>query len=118
MKVIDLINKIAKGEETPKFYIDDDRYTFYFDKGFLRRIKFDIKETDQEVEWNIYPEWLNREVTIIEEEKEIEKLNDYFRGEEWFNEIGQQRIDDNFDTFARKINELIDVINEMRDKEC
>lgn len=67
MKVIDIINRVANNEEIPYFYVDDDRYTYYFDKGFLKRIKYDIKETDQEIEWYIYSEWLNKEITIIEE---------------------------------------------------
>ena len=67
MKVIDIINRVANNEEIPYFYVDDDRYTYYFDKGFLKRIKYDIEETDQEIEWYIYPEWLNKEITIIEE---------------------------------------------------
>lgn len=69
MKVIDILNKIANNETIPKFYIDDDRYTFYYEKGFLKRYKNNEREyTDDYVEWNIYPEWLNREITIIDED--------------------------------------------------
>jgi len=69
MKVIDILNKIANGKEIPKFYIDDDRYTFYYEKSFLKRYKNNEREyTDDYCEWNIYPEWLNREITIINED--------------------------------------------------
>lgn len=113
MKIIDLLNKIAKGEEVPKKirvfgeiyeYSDNDKFYYQNDYSMYR---------DFYTEGNC----LNDEVEIIEEEKEIEKLEDYFRGEIWTNDIGQKRLDNNFDTFASKINQLIDVINDMRDKE-
>ena len=56
---------------------------------------------------------LNDEVEIIEEEKEIEKLNldtDKLKGKEIVRAIDY--------LLEGKINELIDVINDMRDKEC
>jgi hypothetical protein len=109
MKVIDVLNKIAKGEKVKPFEIYGEKY-YVNEEGY-------INDRDGNVNWLIYDVWLNQEVEIIEEEKKIEKLDDYFRGEIWTNDIGQKRLDDNFEIFANKINQLIDVINDMRDKE-
>lgn len=65
MKLIDVLNKIAKGEE-PRFILDE---TYHIGKSGLL-----VDEDDREVEWLIYKEWLNREVEIIEEDKKIEKI--------------------------------------------
>ena len=69
MKVIDLLNKIAKGKELPKkiycfnreFYLKEN---IYFGDTF--RLTHYIQEED-----------LNDEVEIIEEDKKIEKLDFY-----------------------------------------
>lgn len=100
MKIIDLLNKIANGEEVPKkikydddIYIHVDNYCYY------------CQETNEILSQNIYAEFsrLNDEVEIIEEEKEIEKLN-------------QSAI--TLGMCRDKINELIDEINKLkRDKE-
>ena len=109
MKIIELLTLIANGEEVPKkikydddIYIHVDNYCYY------------CQETNEILSQNIYAEFsrLNDEVSIIEEEKEIRKLP---------NEIQQPR---NFEEvvyivedLVRKINQIIDVINDMRDKE-
>ena len=55
---------------------------------------------------------LNDEVEIIEEEKEIEHINiQYWRDDKY---TPEERIN----VCMTTINELIDVINDMRDKEC
>jgi hypothetical protein len=69
------------------------------------------------------PKWLNLEVEIIEEEKDIEKIIINSQGN-----IEKKLIDgstivlptksDEVLHIVYKINELIDVINDMRDKEC
>ena len=113
MKIIDLLNKIAKGELEDltlvnfcknnclaKYHKTDNRFEF-MNKG----------------EWDDYfhlidIEELNDEVEVIEEEKEIEKLNldtDELKGKETVRAIDY--------LLEGKINELIDVINDMRDKE-
>lgn len=116
MKIIDLLNKIAKGEEVPKKIKYDNYEWVYIDDEYMSHKLQETLFADY-IEGNYCViECLNDEVEVIEE-KEIEKLEDYFRGEIWTNDIGQKRLDNNFDTFASKINELIDVINDMRDKE-
>ena len=95
IKIIDLLNKIAKGEEVPHFIIDEQEYYLGAD-GFLKELYGD------EVEWTLDAEWLNTEAEIIEEEKEIEAINICKTEDEYF-------ID--------KINELIEAVNKLkRDK--
>lgn len=61
--LIDLLNKIAKGEEVPKsFKIAGVEY-YINDSGFLQECN------GEEVQWFIYRSWLNEKVEIIEEEK-------------------------------------------------
>lgn len=109
MKIIDLLNKMAKGEEVPKkikydddIYIHVDNYCYY------------CQETNEILSQNIYAEFsrLNDEVEIIEEEKEIEKLS--------FCDFAitiNENASNNDRILMDKINELIDVMNDMRDKE-
>lgn len=75
MKVIDILNKMAKGEEIDPFYTTDDRYRYYTRDGRLYQQKFDIYETEIEVDWYIYQEWLNEEITFKDIE-ECPKIND------------------------------------------
>ena len=112
MKIIDLLVKISKGEEVPKKFtyngylweydIKNKMWFYYFGEGKNHRF-------DRLFYLNML---LNDEVEIIEEEKEIEKLNldtDELRGKEIVRSIDY--------LLEGKINELIDVINDMRDKE-
>lgn len=107
MKIIDLLNKIANGEEVPKKikwkgqiyeYSRNDR--FYYQNS-----------------WSMYRDFytegncLNDEVEIIEAPKKIEKL-----------ELESGKIDDKeflakYITHNRyKINELIDEINNLKEE--
>ena len=109
MKVIDLLNKIAKGEEVPKeIKIENDE--LYFNK-YKNTYVF---EDGENLNWCYYvtDKSLTDEIEIIEEEKEIEKLNldtDELRGKEIVRSIDY--------LLEGKINQLIDLINDMRDKE-
>ena len=121
MKVIDLLNKIAKGEEVPK------------------KIKFkeDILKYDKEIQEYMgisktgngaffdylfvnFPTrtFINDGVEIIEEYKEIEKLKPVieFKNIGWGTRIQEEieRYPDNKE-LMRKINELIDEINKMKE---
>ena len=111
MKIIDLLNKIARGEEPPEKIKYSEKRIYEYE-GLSNN--YYCKEFDDYLLDDCDLCILNDEVEIIEEDKKIEKLNDYFRGEKWFNEIGQQRLDDNFDKFAEKINELIDEVNKTK----
>ena len=65
MKVIDLLNKIANGEELHFYVINNGFKTEYFyEKG--KPLRYD---DDEDVEWRISEDWLNCEVEIIEEDK-------------------------------------------------
>lgn len=112
MKIIDLLVKISKCEEVPKKFtyngylweydIKNKMWFYYFGEGKNHRF-------DRLFYLNML---LNDEVEVIEEEKEIEKLNldtDELKGKETVRAIDY--------LLEGKINELIDVINDMRDKE-
>ncbi len=108
MKVIDLLNKIAKGEEVPEkikyntkiYNWDEDAYLHYEDEytpeeAFLEGIRTDMV--------------LNDEVEIIEEKpKKIEECKSYedFEG-----------IDDYIEHLRDKINKLIKAVNYLLEKE-
>ena len=82
IKVIDLLNKIANGEEIPE------------------KIKYELK-INTYLHCHYVPECLNDEVEIIEEDKKIEKF-----------EFGEIEDREHYE-IKRKINEIIDKLNEM-----
>ena len=99
MKVIDLLNKIANGEEVPKF--------IKYDNSIFRLKESDFKyyyvdEYNTLFEEMIVLENLNNEIEIIEDKK-MEKIDlDSLLGIGYYE--GKQ-------TLAGKINEIIDHIN-------
>lgn len=115
MKIIDLLVKISKGEEVPKrIKYQNEIYTYANDDYCTTNEKWLFSESyTEKVAW--LNDFLNDEVEVMdnEEEKEIEKL-----GYCCVNKNGETR---NFvdveEVLKNKINELIDVINDMRDKE-
>ena len=103
MKVIDLLVKISKGEELPKEVIYNlEKYTYKVESYGYDYINENYGGTGLFKGWCI-DKILNDEVIVIEEEKEIKKFDT-----NKFHDI---------DELVYKINDLIDVINEMRDKE-
>jgi hypothetical protein len=127
MKIIDLLNKIANGEEVPsKIKVDEKTYEYQGDdyghkqddddNGIITSWLF----TDNEIEkYDYISEFLNDEVEIIEEDKKIEKLDiqddgntiTLFNDKEW-------TILDNVDVlFGNKINELIDKVNSLENNQ-
>lgn len=101
MKVIDLLNKIANGEEVPKKikvgsdlwnYDDEIDYKAEDDRGYLFEVHTRLNEED-----------LNEEVEIIEEDKKIEKLV--------FNKDQDGDILVNGVSLIEKVNEIIDKLN-------
>lgn len=109
MKIIDLLVKISKGEEVPK-KIHFKYSTYQFDK--IDKVYRNVNGNQQLEQDYMISNKLNDEVEVIEEEKEIEKLNldtDELKGKETVRAIDY--------LLEGKINELIDVINDMRDKE-
>ena len=93
MKVIDLLNKIANGEDKPK-KVRYDNQVFEYREDML-----DYYCYDYDLNLMGYSKILNDEVEILEEEKEIpEKLDEYDF------ERGNQR------KLAEKINEICDYL--------
>ena len=116
MKIIDLLNKIANGEEVPKkIKYKDDIYIHVDNHCYV------CEETYEILSNNIYAEHnsLNDEVEIIEEDKKIEKINNFISNvgrvddyniEEYIHKLFEQE----FILFS-KFNEIIDKLN--KDKE-
>lgn len=99
MKVIDALIKIADGDEFA-FKINDggeNESIVYIDKNkFLK-----YKKDDEDIRWYIDEEWLNMEVTIIE------------------NELTLIDPTPNEEKISEKINELINEVNKLKeDKQC
>ena len=107
MKVIDLLNKIANGEEIRfRLLCDDD--VFKLTKGCIL-----YNETQREkVQWWIDEDWLNEEVEIIEEDKKIEKIDVLCLAPmiQSKKTLGKQVEESNL-ILCRKINEIIEYIN-------
>jgi hypothetical protein len=114
MKIIDLLNKIANGEEVPKF--------IKYDNSIFRLKESDFKyyyvdEYNTLFEEMIVLENLNNEIEIIEEDKKIEKIKS-------LNNVGgcpnivyfgdNQQLNNHI--LKDKINEIIDHINKENDK--
>ena len=98
MKVIELLNKIANGEEVPKK---------------IKIKQWENNAEDEDLEYELFDRLynedfeLNDEVEIIEEDKKIEKL-DLILDEHFSNDELQAYIKET----QEKVNEIIDKINE------
>lgn len=112
MKVIELLTKIANGEEVPKkikvgniiWSIDKKEKTYFMNNTNIQL--FYVEKITKR---------LNDEVEIIEEDKKIEKLDIY----NCFEQLGdsllaKERLDYNFNAISDKINEIINKINEEK----
>ena len=122
MKVIDLLNKIANGEEVPK-KIKIGAYTFKFYSN-----QYSIKDIYNCIErYDTYLSSfnLNREVEIIEEDKEIEEIKQMYEDRDmydftfWESEFQtctdlEKKIIDNIGLLRRKQEELIKAVNELK----
>ena len=102
MKIIDLLNKIANGEEVPK-KIKYKNNILYYDDDYTKEYPPTFNYYDEKGNNSLIEGWLcqyiNDEVEIIEEDKKIEKLEEY--------DFTRGEIRD----LADKINEIIDKIN-------
>lgn len=101
IRIIDLLNKIANNEETPnkirfngEYYIYNTSYDDYKSPSTWL-----LKNNNDNLNC-----FLNDEIEIIEEEKEIEKLK---------YKSTNSHIEDTKE-IIKKVNELIDVINELK----
>lgn len=107
MKIIDLLNKIANGEEVPKKIKFYSKYYTWYDNEYTGNEGYCLSplkaDSNSFLEINTVYD-LNKEVEIIEEEKKIpEKIDlDEFYGIDY---------NDAKYIFAKKINEIIEVLN-------
>ena len=113
IKIIDLLNKIANGEESinveTKYDSDDwEKYDFLFNlyKEFEHKNNYEIVE------------FLNDYVEIIEEPKKIEKIDEILRIDDLIPPYGENEYKawKNIIIQQNKINELIDEINNLKEK--
>ena len=119
MKVIDLLNKIAKGEELPKkIKIGGNELTL---NEYKNNYLYDYEEEywgDELIHWFD----LNYEVEIIEEDKKIEKLdieeNAMNRNERYIRKEDNKFVNLSIADYelANKINELIEEIEKLKGK--
>ena len=122
MKIIDLLNKIAKGEEVPKKikvdgkiyeYQGDDYGHKQDDNGIIINWLF----TDNEIEkYDYISEFLNDEVEIIEEDKGIEKI-DVIPYEKCIHDVThkEKEILLEIRDIQMKVNKIIDCLMENKD---
>ena len=113
MKVIDILNKIAKGEEVPKKIKCYDNIWTYEERvqDYAYKINGMVEKYFIQDEFRGYDatkKILDCKVEIIKEEKpkEIEKVKE-------FNKNSTRRLN----LLERKINELIDKVNSISNKE-
>lgn len=108
MKVIDLLNKIANGEDIPKkIKIDNKILNLENEKG----IKYRFENSCGTLNWDYYIELkrLNDEIEIVEEAKKIEMLPILKDGEIFQTNLAINQT-------RRKLNEIIDYINDKENK--
>ena len=116
MKVIDLLNKIANGEEAPN--------RVRFDNVIWNKVRgekniFYIDEYDNDLFIHFFRKnldfTLNDEIEILEEEKKIpEKLNTWFAVNDKYSD--GKFANHNFEQFYEKINEIIDYLKSKGDE--
>lgn len=120
MKIVDLIIKIAKGEEVPKKIIyknvtleyDEKSEDYYpcYDRGLFEYL------------FTCDVQFLNDEVEIIEEDKKIEKIeivnNGNMNAYAIYGADGTKcALTKHSKVMCDKINELIDKVNSLEDKQ-
>lgn len=137
MKVIDLLNKIAKDEEVPKkikcgntIYIYDEFEKDYVDDFYEDILKRETRHTGDILYFNYLckklgsgsylniTKQLNYELEIIEEDKEIEKIKIDNQNRIQALSTGNfvYKVNQPTKIIIYKINELIDEINKLKEK--
>lgn len=117
IKIIDLLNAIAEGKELPeKFMYEGHLYYRQKTKGICYR----CDELNEIFEECLVLEDLNDYVEITEEPKKIEKIKS--NGDEFYSDyidawINKNKTDAYCEFLMNKINELIDKINNLKEKE-
>ena len=115
IKIIDLLNKIANGEEIPRVEYDDIECYLGAD-GYLK------DNYGENVEWWIDKNWLNKEVEIIEDNNKLEKMEhfdlfDFFTGYDYggTNESLLKDLEMNFQHINNELAYLVDHINKIEE---
>lgn len=115
MKVIDLLNKIANGEEVPEkikvgniiWSFDKKEKTYFMNNTNIQL--FYVEEITKK---------LNDEVEVIEEDKKIEKLENlnvnYCRDGKLYETLTKDQIALDISTLQKWVNKIIDRINEVK----
>ena len=115
MKIIDLLNKIANGEEVPKKVKYRNNILYYdYEDNENNCFNATFNYYDEDGGHELFKEWdfdyLNDEIEIIEEEKKIEKMSEFYT--EHITENGEMTEIFNKHELAiiNKINEIIDYL--------
>ena len=113
IKIIDLLNKIANGEEVPKRIKSEDR-EFWF-KEDETSIDYLYRTDKNGNGWLVVQDLaLNDWVEILEDNtEEIEELSTYRTFAE-YDELAKKCINMNAEQFFYKINELVKAVNSIR----
>ena len=115
IKIIDLLIKIAKEEAPKKIMYQNKIWNYCKDtQDYTDGTSYLIADS---VDYIYKPKFLNDEVVIIEEEKEIEKIR--MNGNCFFSEsieawINKEKSSAYCEFLSNKINELIDEINKLK----
>jgi len=107
MKVIDMLDRIANGEEVKFKIIETDEVLNLTKDMHLFSITW-----NEPVEWMIDEEWLNYEVEIIGD-KINKDIKWYFIEEQENEKTKIAQINMNFKILREKLTEIIDKLNEM-----
>lgn len=112
MKIIDLLNKIANGEEVPKKIAIQNEVLIYNEDEILNLQDCYYMVDDEDATWKIWAYELNDEVEILEEEKKIPekliKLNNVSNSSDLI-ALSQMQWENN-KLIENKINEIIDYL--------
>lgn len=109
MKIIEILNKIANGEELPKKIKYDDKIYYMVGNNDYENYEYEEEPTLMYAIGNTHN--VNEEVEVIEEDKKIEKIiPTSLKG---IDNLDEKIEIAHIDTISAidKINEIIDVIN-------
>ena len=118
MKIIDLLNKRANGEEVPKkIRIEHWCYKFewvehldnYYDKSADLDLMSALSMSKEELNYEV--KIIEEEIEIIEEDKPIEKISNDLN---YANNYSINNMKSNGKYLADKINELVDEVNKLK----
>lgn len=119
MKIIDLLVKIANGEELPEKIMYNGRI-YYLEHGKVDLFTYNTKGSFEERQLSLIIDneylSLNDEVAILEEPKKIEKVSyqDNANGSFWLEH--RKYNSEPIKILSKKLNELIEEINKLKEK--